>query len=399
MKTFLRYYLKYIILAAVFIVAIAVVGVMNVGNIEKSEEKKSSYTRTMFDYYISSPDKKQVEEIESSASVDRVFPFYAFKNAFPEKNSAKEVMLLASDDMDDSEISLITTKTCISGKYDKNGAMLDNLAAQRLGVKVGDKISFTVGLKRFTLNVSGIYLTSTYGTLAKGIVLVDFTDEMKSTLNPVAYGGAFITANDKAGVSLLLKDYAGEGNVALTYEQFVDLRCGTKPPTKTEAEFEAECRAKYEDYRKDELDKARRGGAQVAVKEEAYTLIKDMVETTERGVENINLTVAVASGVLFLILNIVFTVTNRKNDLLRRDDGMRYIVMAGLYSLTSLVTAAVIAAAGFGFIYMAAAKTFFLAECMKTALYCSLPVLIAAPVVIAFVFIYLSRMYANSAVL
>ncbi len=353
MKTFLRYYLKYIILAIVFIGAIAAAGIINVGKIVEVEEKKSSYTRTQFDFYISSPSPQQVEDIEGDPSVDKVFPFYAFSNAFPNKNSAREVWLLASDDMDDSGISLITQKTCIEGGYDKTGAMLDNLAAQRLGVGVGDKLSFTLMNKVFTFNVAGIYLTSTFGTLKKGIVLINFTDEMKNALKPANYGGAFITAKDKEGVTELLKDYIGEGSGS--------------------------------------------SKGQVADKEDDFALIKDNVESTERGINTLNISVAIASGVLFLILNIVFTVTNRKNDLLRRDDGMRYIVMAGLYALTSLITAAVIAGAGFGIIYLAAAKTFFAADCIKTALYCTLPVLIAAPVVIAFVFIYLGRMYANSA--
>lgn len=397
MKTFLRYYLKYIALAIVFIAAIAIVGGTNVKNVAQAEGRKSSYTRTQFDYYIASPSAQQVEDIEGDPSVDKVFPFYALQNAFPGRSSAKDVTLLASDDMDDSSISLITQKTCVAGGYDKTGVMLDNLAAQKLRVGVGDKLSFTLVGKVFTLDVAGIYLTSTYGTLAKGIVLVNFTEEMKNALNPAAYGGAFITANDKQGVGELLQDYAGEGNIVLSYESYVTAYCGQKPYDKTQEEFEAECRQKYESYCKDELDKARRGGAQVTLKDDAYALVKDMVQTTERKVNTLNISVAVASGVLFLILNIVFVVTNRKNDLLRRDDGMRYIVMAGLYSLASLATAAVIAAAGLGFIYMAAAKTFFAADCIKTALYCSLPVIMATPLIIAFVFIYLGRMYANTA--
>lgn len=348
MKNFLRYYLKYIVLAAVFIAAIAAAGISNVKNIETCEARKSSYARTQFDYYIGTPSAQQVEEIEADPSVDKVFPFYALLNAF-DKAAAKDVFLLLSDNMDDSGISLITEKTCISGGYDKDGVMLDYLAAQRLGVSVGSDISIHLGTKRFTLKVAGIYLTSTYGTLTKGIALANYSAEMKEAYTARALGGAFITANDKDKAEALLSGYAT----------------------------------------RDKLN--------VAAKEESYALVRDLVKSTEQNVDNINISMAVATGVLFLILNIVFVVTNRKNDLLRCDEGMRFIVMAGLYSITSLVTAAVIAGAGFGIIYMAAAKTFFVAECMKTALFCSLPSLISVPLVIAFVFIYLNRMYANSA--
>lgn len=395
MKNFLRYYLKYIVLAAVFIAAIAAAGISNVKNIETCEARKSSYTRTQFDYYIASPSARQAEEIEADPSVDKVFPFYAVMNAF-NSNAAKDVTLLLSDDMDDSGISLITEKTCISGGYDKDGVMLDYLAAQRLRVSVGSSLTFRLKSKSFTLKVSGIYLTSTYGTLAKGIALANYTAEMKEALTLNAYGGAFLTANNKTDAEALLADYVGEGNIYLTYEEYVASYCGTKPSNQSQQEFDDECRAKYEAWCAQILAQAGKG-SQVSSKEESYALVRDLVKSTEQNVDNINISMAVATGVLFLILNIVFVVTNRKNDLLRCDEGMRFIVMAGLYSITSLVTAAVIAGAGFGIIYMAAAKTFFVAECMKTALFCSLPSLIAVPLVIAFVFIYLNRMYANSA--
>lgn len=397
MANFLRYYLKNIILALVFIVALIVVGMQNINNTADIEAKKSSYTRTQFDYFISSPDKNQVTKIESDPSVDKVFPYYALSNAFTSSSAAKEIYLLLSDDMGDSGISLITEKTCVSGEYNKNGVMMDMLAAEKLGVDVGDTVTFKILNKSFTRTVSALYLTSTYGTLTKGIVLADFSDDIRQVYNPAAYGGAFITANDKSGVQSLLSDYVGEGNVALSFEEYVAQNCGTKPPYQTQEEYEAECQHKYQQYRDDIIASALRGGAQVAAKEDSYSLLKDRIETTEKGINNLNLSIAAASFVLFIILNIVFVVTNRRNDLLRCDEGTRFGSMVLSYSMITAVTAIVVAALTFGILYVMAAQTFFASECLKTILFFSLPVIISVPLVIVFVFLYFMKMYSNSA--
>ena len=395
MANFLRYYLKNIILTVVFVVTLAVVGVQNINSTVDMEDIKSSYTRTQFDYFISSPDADQVKSIESDASVDKVFPYYALKNAFPNKSAAKEVFLLLSDDMGDSGISLFTDKTCVEGKYNKSGAMLDNLAAKRLGVGVGDKISFTINGKTFSRTVSALYLTSTYGTLTKGIVLIDFSSDIKAVYSSKAYSAAFITANDTSGVESLLDGYVGEGNVTYTYEDYVEKVCEAKPPYQSQEDYDEECLQKYSKYREDTLASALRSGGQVASKAEAYSLVKGRVDIMKSDIDSLNTWIAVASAILFIMLNAIFIVTNRRNDNIRRDEGMRFIGMAGRYGIITAVTGIVIFAITFGVLYGLAAGTFFAAECLSTVLFFSLPTLIAVPVVVAAAFVYVKLLYAN----
>ena len=143
MRTFCKRYLKYILLAAAFAAVLCILGTFTLQDIAETEARKSSYTRTEFDFFISSPDSKQAESIENNPSVGALFPYCALSNAFAE-SSAAEVFLLLSDDMQDASISLFGEKLLVEGEFDENGAMLDLLAAEKLGVSVGDTVSFTI---------------------------------------------------------------------------------------------------------------------------------------------------------------------------------------------------------------------------------------------------------------
>lgn len=397
MKTFLKYYLKYIILTVVFVVVLIAVGAVNINKIVDVEGQKSSYTRTQFDYFISSPDKNQVAEIEKSDAVDKVFPYYALNNAFIGSSAAKEIFLLLSDDMDDYSISLLTEETCVLGSYDENGAMLDNYAADVLGVKVGDSVTFNILGKKVDKTVSAIYLTSTYGVLTKGIVLVNLSDEIKAVYSPRSYSAAFITANDVEGVKTLLKDYVGEGNVALSFEQYVAINCGTKPPYQSQEDYDAECQAKYETYRTGILQSALTGGAQVAAKADSYALLQDRIETTENSIYSLTLLTSIAAAIVFILVNVIFTVTNRYNDRIRCDDGMQFLRMFGGYALITVISVVIIAILTFGILYAVALQSFFADICLKTILYFSSSTVVACPVVILSALIYVKILYSSSA--
>lgn len=397
MKKFVKYYLKYVILTAVFAAVLIAIGVVNINKIVDVEGQKSSYTRTQFDYFISSPDKNQVAEIEESQAVDKVFPYYALNNAFTGSSAAKEIFLLISDDMDDYSVSLLTKKTCVAGSFDENGAMLDNYAADVLGVKVGDSVTFNILGKKVNKTVSAIYLTSTYGVLTKGIVLVNFSDEIKEVYKPRAYSAAFIKANDVESVKTLLKDYVGEGNVALSFEEYVAINCGTKPPYQSQEDYDAECQAKYETYRTGILQSALTGGAQVAAKADSYALLQDRIETTENRIHSSTLLTSIAAAIVFVIVDVIFTVTNRNNDRIRCDDGKPFLGMFGGYVLIAVISAVIIAVLTFGILYAVASHSFFADTCLKTVLYFSLSTVVACPIVILAAFIYVRILYSSSA--
>ena len=274
--TYLKTYLKNIALAVLLAAILVAIGAAGISSVSDMELRKSTYTRTEFDFHIAAPDAAQVSEIAQSGAVKTVFPYYAYKKAFGNTN---EITLMASDEMDKLGASVLSEGMLIEGSFDGDGAMLDKTAADSLGVKVGDTVTFTLLGKRITKTVAAIYLPSTFAIMEKGVVAVSLSDDMTK---PAAYGGAFIVTNDRVAVAELLSDYVGEGNVALTYEQYVTVQCGDKRPDQSEAEYEAECRQKYADYRNGILESAKRGGGQVTDKLEAYSLLKEQILTPKR---------------------------------------------------------------------------------------------------------------------
>lgn len=351
--------IKYAVLAALLIALVIGMGANIIEGTVSLELKRSTYTRTDFDFHIAAPDKAQVADIEADASVECVFPYYAYSKAF---SSFSKVMLLVSDDMDDYGASLLTEGTLIEGSYDRSGAMLDKTAADSLGVGVGDSISFTLLGRRYTKTVSAIYLPSTFAILEDGIVLTELANDVTA---PAAYSGAFIVAKDKSAVSALLSGYVGEGNVALSYEQYVELKCGNIKPGQSVEDYNAECESKYAAYRAEVLASASRDGGQVVDKNEAFSLLRERILTTEKSLSDKRLFTSVGAFALMLIVSIIFTVTNTANDRIRRDTGLRSGRMWLGYFLCTLISALVAASVSAGVLFYMASGTYFAEECMS----------------------------------
>ncbi len=378
------------------IVFLIIVGIININKISYIEAESSSYTRTTFDYYISSPSEDQVDEIKNYKSVDKIFPCFALNNAFAQNNKTKEIFLLLSKDFKDYDISIFNDKTLIKGKFDENGIMLDELAAQKLGVKVGDEIKFSILGKTYRKTVSAIYLKSTYGTLTTGLALAKFSDEISQSYKPKAYGFAFIKSNDNEGLEYDLMNYAGEGNVPLTYDEFVTVRCGTKPFDKTQEQFDQECLEKYNAYKDEILAAARRGGNQVSAKEDSYILIKDKLYTTQKEVDTLNIITAIASFVVFTLVNIIFIFARKSDDKILMLEGKSANNLFINHSLTIVIIGLLIFIISFVSLLIAALNTHFLSTIIKSILVMTIPTIASILVLIIFDFIYVKVLYSNN---
>lgn len=389
----IKHYLKYAILIILLAATLIGIGAYLINDISDMELRKSTYTRTSFDYHIAAPNSAQVQEIKASSAVKSVFPYYAYSNAF---SNSKDVMLLFSDEMSSSGISLLTEATLINGEYDENGAMLDLTAAEALDVKVGDTIRFNLLGVSFTKTVSAIYLPSELAIMKQGIVLVDFSADIAAVNTPAAYSGAFIEAEDRDAVFSLLSDYAGEGNVTLTYEGYIEKYCGSKMPNQSDEEYDAACAAKYAEYREERLASARKDGGQVVDKLEAYSLIKEQILTTEQKLSNLRMLTMLAVFAVFTVVMILFTVTNAENDKLRRDEGLASSQMLLSYVLTTVVSSVLTFGAAIGILAMIASGTYFVSDCLGMAFLISFPILLGIIPVFAAAVIYVKRLYANN---
>ena len=385
----MKAYLKNIVFAVLLTAILIALGANGISSISDMELRKSTYTRTEFDFHIAAPDAAQVKTIAQNEAVKTIFPYYAYKKAF---SVSDDIMLMVSDEMDKLGASVLSEGMLVEGSFNEDGAMLDKTAADRLGVRVGDTISFTLLGKRVTKTVAAIYLPSTFAIMEKGVVAVSLSDNMT---RPAAYGGAFIVAADRNAVADLLSDYVGEGNVALTYDQYVSIHCGTQRPGQSDAEYEAECRQKYATYRNGVLESAKRGGGQVTDKLEAYSLLKEQILTTEKNTKNLMILAAVAAFAAFVIVGSLAVVTNVENDKIRRDDGMDGWAMLKGYAISSSLTALFVAAVTGLVVFLISNGTYFASECGFIVVSTALPVLAGIPVVLVIAFTYVKNLYKN----
>ena len=173
--TNMKAYLKNIVFAVLLTAILIALGANGISSISDMELRKSTYTRTEFDFHIAAPDAAQVKTIAQNEAVKTIFPYYAYKKAFGNSN---EIMLMVSDEMDKLGASVLSEGMLVEGSFNKDGAMLDKTAADILGVKVGDTVSFTLLGKKVTKTVAAIYLPSTLAIMEKGIVAVSLSDNM-----------------------------------------------------------------------------------------------------------------------------------------------------------------------------------------------------------------------------
>jgi len=396
MNQFFKVYLKNVALAVVLVAMLIGIGAYGISAVSDVELRRSTYTRTEFDFHIAAPDAAQVQAIEKDPAVKAVFPYYAYKKAF---SSSNNITLIVSDAIDRLGASVLTEGTLVEGSFDRDGAMIDKTAADTLGVGVGDSITFNLLGKRVTREVVAIYLPSTLAIMEDGVVAVSLSGDLASISTPAAYGGAFIVANDRSAVSSLLSGYVGEGNVALTYEQYVTIHCPNKMPGQSDADYETNCKNQYEAYRKNILASAQKGGGQVVDKLEAYSLVKQQTLTTENSTRSLIILTAIASFAIFAVVGILFIVHNKnvENDRIRRDEGLDASKMLLSYSLSTALTAIAVSAVTALAVFTVASGTYFLPECIFIVLSTALPVLAGIPVVLIAASVYVKNLYRVAA--
>ncbi len=389
----IKSYIKNIILAVVLIVALSVIGVSLINDTSDMELSQSTYTRTSFDYYVGSPSKQQMSELNASGTVQSSFPFYAQKFT---RSKSDKVTVLISDKMDNLSASVFTQDTLVEGEPSSTGIMLDVTAAEAWNVSVGDSITISVLGVKCTKRVAAIYLPCTLAVMDKGVAVVS-TDGLSENELGDNYDGAFVVANDRDALGDMLTDFVGEGYVTLTLEEYIESKCSTKLPNQTDEDYMQQCTAKYEQYRQEALASAKKDAGRVVDKQEAYKLIQDRLATTQKGIARLKLLGAIAGVVVFVVVSVIFVVTNAANDRIRRDNGLSATKMTLQYVAITAITAVVIVAFVAFVLGIVASGTYFAAECIGIILALSLPVLAGIIPVAVVCLIYVSILYGNSA--
>ena len=186
-------------------------------NCANIEDNYSIYLNSNIDFQIPSPSISQLGEIKSKPFVNDTFGYYLTKTNIIGKNNSN-INLLMSNQMDSLHLTMFNDSTKISSYSDSliaNIAFLDEIAAQKLNVGVGDEL---------TIAIAGQNLKYTAGTIfrknmlfSEGTIIVDFVGDIKSiyesNLSSSSYSGAFISASNISECEKYLKSYVPLGRL------------------------------------------------------------------------------------------------------------------------------------------------------------------------------------------
>lgn len=384
-KKYLKTVVTAILMAAILITA----GIFVINKKAAVEGKQSSFKLTTFDYVINSPTKDQVTEFSANSAVEKIFPCYLFEIS---ANGGFRFPVLMCDSLDGYEVSLFNEDTCISGKADASGIMLDKTAAEKMKVKVGDSVSFAMGGRTVSLKISGIYMASTYNGLNKGLGLAVFTDEMKSYFkNEITYKKAFIDAKDVAACGTMLNGYIPYGDL-ISEAAYIENEKKNKPSNVEYSAWEATVKADYLTL-KENFEKGSHTAA-VEVKSAFMQDVLDQVETRDSDVTYISVILGVASFIAYAALGILFIYMNKRDDEISLREGVPHSKMFKEYMYTNTFGALFVAAVTGIVLLAVAAMKHHLAACLPIVLLSALPVLPAALIVALFAKTYLDKMYS-----
>ena len=357
------------------------------------DKATSTFTKSTFDYVVVSPSNEQLETFTANKlAVDSIFPVYHYENTLKGNASAK-INLLLSDKMANYDISFFNPRRIIAGEFKGDGLLLDEVAARKLAVGVGDTVSFPLGGGNFKFQVAAIYAEVKYVTLSYGIAMTTYTPTMKASFAKPAnsYQLAFIASKNKSVCAEMLEGYLPYGLLA-SYEEFKEVQDASRPAgTYTDEEWETLVQGSYAHYK--ETWEAQPHLNSVQDKETFMQGADDAVATKREGSFQLTMLFAIITPLALGGAYVGFDFLGRKGDEEAKTAGaLKANLRKGLIINEGISTGVGlgIAMAGVG-IYGAAKGAFF----ASTFLLYSLPILGALIISIPLAIVYSNLVYGK----
>ena len=387
-----------LIISIVTVAVLIAVGISAINGVVTIEHKESSFKLTAFDYVIKSPLRSQIETLEANTeAVASTFACTELRAIVSSASSSPELILLASENIDNYGIGLFCDATLVEGEFNREGIMLDETAAEKLKVTVGDEVSFSAKGMPVTLTVSAIYRASTYKTLEDGIGLIALTEDMKAAYGKqLPHSICFIDANDEAKCAAALATYKPLAQLK-TEEQFTaDYKEKYEPrPGATEEEWAETIHAAYEAYFNEGVTMLDTKGS-VERKSEMMEDIADRVATTKSDVDVLTVGIAIASAIAYSVLAVVVMYRGMKDDVIRATQGLKKSHMINEKLIVGVGMPVIVALVTFAVLYYVASGEGYVNAAMPAIMLCSLPVLVAAPVSAFAAFKYANAVYGKA---
>ena len=128
-------------------------------NCAKIEDDDSIYLNSNIDFQIPSPSISQLGEIKSKPFVNDTFGYYLTKTNIIGKNNSN-INLLMSNQMDSLQLTMFNDSTKIASYSESligNIAFLDEIAAKKLNVGVGDELTIAIAGQNLKYTTSTIF--------------------------------------------------------------------------------------------------------------------------------------------------------------------------------------------------------------------------------------------------
>ena len=385
------------LITAVILIAVGVNAINGVVTVEK---KESSFKLTDFDYVIKLPWRAQIDELVENEAVEDIFPCTELSALVrTEDNHVTDIKLLASDRMDCFSIGLFNDKTLVAGEYREDGMMLDETAAEKLHVSVGDSVQFNFIGTPLTYTVCAIYRASTYRTLEDGIGVIAMTDAMKAIYGKEpAYSFCFVDASDKVACGTLLSSYIPMGLIKTEAEFTEEYKTKyEKTPGLTDAEWDARIAELYVSYLTDEIRNMATLDLTAYVQDKAVMMedVQDRLETTKNDVDMLTVGIAIAAAVAYSAMAVVILFRFSGDDVLLAKQGAekKHIKQRKLVLYTAAPVLVTLVA--FSALYAYADMKGFEEASLGVIALCSLPVLVSVPVSFVAITKYVDRVFGK----
>ena len=186
-------------------------------NCAKIEDNDSIYLNSNIDFQIPSPSISQLGEIKSKPFVNDTFGYYLTKTNIIGKSNSN-INLLMSNQMDSLQLTMFNDSTKIASYSESligNIAFLDEIAAKKLNVGVGDELTIAIAGQNLKYTTSTIFRKNML--FSEGTIIVDFVGDIKSiyesNLSSSSYSGAFISVSSISECEKYLKSYVPLGRL------------------------------------------------------------------------------------------------------------------------------------------------------------------------------------------
>lgn len=185
---------------------------------------QSVYNNSNIDFIVPEPSFGQVEEIEGTHGINKVFPYFLTKTGVNLNGKTRTTVVLLSDQFQNIDMTMYNSRRLIriaDEKYE-NPAYADWEFVNDTGASIGDYVSVTLGERVLEYRIYAIYETNSL--YDGGALLVPMTEEIKVAISEKSknngYSGMYVSASDYGACRIyLMTDYRPLGRLK-TRDQF-----------------------------------------------------------------------------------------------------------------------------------------------------------------------------------